>query len=486
MIQPTQPSEAVRTPNGRLSGWKEISAYLGKSVRTAQRWEKELSLPVRRIHTEGGEIVFAFREEIDGWLAGFGPEGPAHCKEMESRDESQQQGPGEPATATVTPVAPAAPATVPSALFRRRPFAWLIAAASLVILGLLSLLGAGPSRLFGGPPPQPVSWKVEGGLLKVFDSGGNHLWDRNFGRPLLDALYALDGGPPREKSAFIADLDGDGTQEVGIILRTEPGPQAGFQVLNHDGSLRFAVQPGYQMQFGDALHAPPWYPAHLLLTDEPDGSKSVWVVYIHNLWFPSLLQKLDPQGKVLGEYWSNGHIEALHEGVYQGRRAMLVGATNNENFAASLAVLDYHNPSGFAPAAQLKYRCANCPAGAPLAFFIFPATELSRIANFRPVGRELRTDGMGNFILNVQQAPLDPALGNQGASAYYVLSPTGRIVEGETADSHRLLHSNLETHNRLHHRFGPACEKQLFPVLRWDHQQQRFVPEYGKLANPPR
>jgi len=31
-----------------LDGWKEISNYLGKGVRTAQRYEQELGLPIRR------------------------------------------------------------------------------------------------------------------------------------------------------------------------------------------------------------------------------------------------------------------------------------------------------------------------------------------------------------------------------------------------------------------------------------------------------
>ena len=51
----------------RLNGWKEIASYLGKGVRTVQRWETEHHLPIRRIGREGGEIVFAFKNEIDAW-----------------------------------------------------------------------------------------------------------------------------------------------------------------------------------------------------------------------------------------------------------------------------------------------------------------------------------------------------------------------------------------------------------------------------------
>jgi phage terminase Nu1 subunit (DNA packaging protein) len=62
-------SESVGGDPGRLNGWKEIAGHLGKGSRTVQRWEKLYGLPVHRLGREGGEIVYAFREEIDGWMA---------------------------------------------------------------------------------------------------------------------------------------------------------------------------------------------------------------------------------------------------------------------------------------------------------------------------------------------------------------------------------------------------------------------------------
>ena len=44
-----------------LHGWKDIAAYVGKSVRSAQRWERELGLPTHRINTPDGQIVYARR-----------------------------------------------------------------------------------------------------------------------------------------------------------------------------------------------------------------------------------------------------------------------------------------------------------------------------------------------------------------------------------------------------------------------------------------
>ena len=49
-----------------LQGWKEISNFLGRDVRTAQRWETSLGLPVRRQGGLGGS-VYAYPGEIEAW-----------------------------------------------------------------------------------------------------------------------------------------------------------------------------------------------------------------------------------------------------------------------------------------------------------------------------------------------------------------------------------------------------------------------------------
>jgi hypothetical protein len=51
-----------------LTSWKDIAEYLGKGVRTLQRWEDQLGLPVHR-PTEGlKSAVLAVPEEIDAWV----------------------------------------------------------------------------------------------------------------------------------------------------------------------------------------------------------------------------------------------------------------------------------------------------------------------------------------------------------------------------------------------------------------------------------
>jgi len=65
-----------------LRSWKEIAAYAGASVRTLQRWEREFRLPIRRIATKKGSVVFAFRSDLDTWFRAR-----TQTAEMTVRDE---------------------------------------------------------------------------------------------------------------------------------------------------------------------------------------------------------------------------------------------------------------------------------------------------------------------------------------------------------------------------------------------------------------
>lgn len=58
-----------RTNPEFLSGWKEIAAYLRKGVRTVQRYERHMGLPVRRPAGKTQGSVLATRAELDKWMS---------------------------------------------------------------------------------------------------------------------------------------------------------------------------------------------------------------------------------------------------------------------------------------------------------------------------------------------------------------------------------------------------------------------------------
>ena len=54
----------------RLDSWKEIAAYLRRSIRCVQRWERTEGLPVLRHWHANGATVYAYRHEVDNWWQG--------------------------------------------------------------------------------------------------------------------------------------------------------------------------------------------------------------------------------------------------------------------------------------------------------------------------------------------------------------------------------------------------------------------------------
>ena len=51
-----------------LNSWKEIATYLERGVRTVQRWERDLGLPVHRIGKGKRSPVYATTSELNFWM----------------------------------------------------------------------------------------------------------------------------------------------------------------------------------------------------------------------------------------------------------------------------------------------------------------------------------------------------------------------------------------------------------------------------------
>ena len=63
-------SGSPSSPTSRriLNSWKEIAAYVGRGVRTVQRYEERLRFPVHRPAARKHSSVLAFSDEIELWL----------------------------------------------------------------------------------------------------------------------------------------------------------------------------------------------------------------------------------------------------------------------------------------------------------------------------------------------------------------------------------------------------------------------------------
>jgi hypothetical protein len=418
--------------------WEGIAAVLQVSVKTAQRYEKEYGLPVRRKRGAKGTVIYALRSELNAWVA-TGRDSVAH-------------EPGTPA---------------PVARTSRISLLWWLAALPVAIAALTL------PRIFA--PREPVSWRIDQQRLSVLDSRGHLVWSRYFDFALQPGGYRPPGGSaaPLDIGQFV-ELDNDGHKELLFLAVGTDEYKRAFYCFNADGTVRFSVVPGHTItrtvRFGDNTFAPPFGVLRYLVVDDAPGRKAVLVISYDPTWFPAVVQKYSASGRLLGEYWNPGRLVELAVVQFGSRRYLFAGGTNNEFHAGSLAVFDWDRPWGFGPASNPRYRCKNCPPGAPLAYFVFPEMDVARVLNAWPAVWRIHQDTQDRVCAQVLQTREPLAYGGPpgliGAAIYcfdkHLVLRSAEIVEG-----YRVVHGVLEAQGRLNHPVGTFEEQQLLPVLHW-------------------
>jgi len=482
------------TNGDRLNGWKEIAAYFGKGVRTVQRWERELGLPVHRIKGNAGEILFASATEIDRWQrereeAARGEQAPLLATSFERQPE---------AVAPVdTRTAGDAGTEGPDSAQASAAGLWNTHRARIIAGVALFVCVAGALAWIGFPRPTPkktptapsvgsgpISWRVSGGRLEALDADNHVLWFYDeFPAPLNDEAYRE---PPRGLlRGAAADIDGDGHRE--LLLAVEAGPGRGvLYCFDATGGVRFKREPGHDVRFGTKTFSPPFNVPGFQLTNEADGRRTIWLAGTHHYDFPAVVEKRDARGELLAEYWSNWHIGLLAEATMAGRRVILVGATNNESGTnnvpdgASLAVVDYNHPSGCSPAATKKYTCTGSAAALPLRFFLFPRTDVCHALAHPPYANQAVVGAGVAEIITVECTGTVGSSGAITAHLGYRFDEDFNLVGAEAAETYRAAHSQLRILPEIDHPFGPRDEQEIAAVREW--KDGRLVPV--KIGRP--
>src|SRR5215469_15397448 len=135
MIDESHPHPALADGrgSGRLETWGEIAAYLGREIRTVQRWEKTMGLPVRRL--VGGpekSRVFAFKQELDLWWR-------EHEATSNAPDSSEEAATSNSSVITPlpSPIETEAPPSFEGQVSRRRWIRWGALALGVTVLLVL-------------------------------------------------------------------------------------------------------------------------------------------------------------------------------------------------------------------------------------------------------------------------------------------------------------------------------------------------------------
>jgi len=458
------PTDGRSTPSpDQLDGWKDIAAYLGKSVRAAQRWERDMGLPVHRLKTPGGQVVFARPSEIEAWKA---------------RVEVPRDEPGDENGDAVADVF-----TEPSA-GRGRAWAWVPFAAGAVAVAAVVMAALLVWRVVG-PGERPVRFQLVGRDLEARDGTGALVWTHRF--PVdTEALELSDGRRSNLEAVQVADFDGDGRREVVVVVTVgalshgEGGVET-LVVLAEDGTVLWQYAPDLSLSFGGRHFDGPWVVYDVLFGGTP-GDRHIWVAYGDSRWWPGFVVRLDRQGEASVRFVQSGLVYGLGYAVRDGRAYVLAAGVNNEYASAALAVFEADGGPTVSPQSEgSAYRCDGCAGGVPVRYFLLPPIEVTRLSPTAPYNAALSIGQVGSTY-EVSTAEWHTS----GVQAIYRLSPSFAPESVNYSDSVWTVHRSLEAEGRVDHP-AEACPERVEPkiVREWADGAWREVPVPVGLALVP-
>ncbi len=412
----------------RLSSWKEISEFLHCDIKTAQRWERERGLPVRRVPGGRKGSVFAYRSELDGWLHGD--------REPLPKPEPRSARPA----------------------WKRR--AVIGVGAGTILAGVAGLvLRRGHRRI------ERVA--IAGSTVTAYDSRGGALWDYELPQAAIQTGWETSSDHPKNWRIRIADFDGDGRQSVLMVVSyrgvnlSDPTKDE-VLMLSNDGSLRwrYAVEPNL-LDRGGGKFEQLWSVSDIILTSAGKGM-DIWASIRHHQRWPACVMHFDAGGTHELRFTNYGHIYKLGTMRVNGERLVLAGGISNVHNTSCLAIFGADDAPCAAPADDPpRFGYYNTPKGRPRHFILFPSSELNAPSN-RRYNQLLSLTEVGS-LLRVEIREGQPP-------CYYIyefaadLKP--RVVR--QSDECATLHQGLEKSGALNHRFGPECPELAKPVaLDW-------------------
>lgn len=413
----------------RLDSWKAIAEYLGRDVRTAMRWSKTKGLPVRRVAGKG-RSVFAFTDDIDAWLRGAIPDVAA--------PEAAVPEPTVPEPPVIDPSP--VPVEAPPPLRAAPPVRW-IAGAALVVLtfataGLMTL-GAG-RRL--------DVWEVS------VDKQGVHRTDGGSGRRTVFSFDSYPGaiGLPRTHRESVVDLDGDGALDIiaGISveerLRDRTVHSGRLLSLTPDGVIRWEHRIDDVIRFGGESFDGPW-----TMTDwrpsPDDAARPPRIAFVahHYTWWPSVVGMLDAKGNRTGTFVNAGWVEGVR---WLSPDRVLIAGFNNPRDGGMVAILDAASPAGRSPEPPGRFQCESCTPAGPLAYFVFPRSELNLLTASRFNRAQAEVSSTAVTVITQELGEEVP-----GATAIYEFDLQMTLRRAVFSDQYWDSHRRLELEGKIRH-----------------------------------
>lgn len=326
-----------------MTSWKEIATHLQVSVKTAQRYETEMGLPVRRL---GGRVSISI-QELAAWQGTAAKENPwwTNLRTLQ------------------------------------------IALAVCVAL-LIGCAGVGAWHMMSHLPGDPMSAVQEGNLLKVLDRKGRQVWEHRFPEVTL---------VPRTMwttSEQFEDIDRDGKMETVMVWQHVGRDAIGWSLhcFSSTGQLLWELKPEDQVRMAAGKTVGPPYVIRsftLFNSPEADGTRWVAATFVHVNEVASTLIVVDSKGKRRGQYWHSGHLNSVQmfDADGDGKAEIVAGGVRHGKEQAVLVAFDPSRVSGAnaMPAGDPRAMVDQGPSSEKWTGYIAKSTLCKRLDSFNYV-----------------------------------------------------------------------------------------------------
>lgn len=419
----------------RLDGWKEIAQYLGRNVRTVQRWERELQLPVRRMGASKGASVFALRSEIDAWLSAQNL-----SSDFDLEDAASDVASSNDQASDLSLESPEPPAR---RLTSRRA---IVISACIVLLALAAVFTGARLR-----KATPTNYRIEQNALVVIDAEGHELWRKNF-----PSVWAV---PLGHRVLWIGDLDGDGSTEVLYAHYPANVSEADPLTLycySARGKELWSFTPGHTVRTADEVFDPPFGIQNFEVVAD-HGRNFVVVSSSHYRYYPNQVAILSPTGRLVSEYWHSGALTQIASGDlnHDGKTELYLTGIDNQYRMATMVMLDLDNAAGASAQTNPHYQILDMPVAKERAKAYFRRTCISRALEPYNEAKYMRL-GKDNIWVSVIEQPGNDPGASVIASVDYDLTPNLELKTVSVPDFFATVHKQLEKRGVLDHPFTQA------------------------------
>ncbi|HEV2194058.1 MAG TPA: hypothetical protein VGR55_00615 [Candidatus Acidoferrum sp.] len=359
---------------------------------------------------------------------------------------------------------PAAPRSVPQANPRRavRVVAVLIALSALGTVGYFSIRG-----LIG--PDQPKLGRLEGSALVIMNAEGKELWRKVFPEGFgPDWYYALG------THTWFADLEGKGHTSV-LFVYAPAGPLSQSSTLicySDRGKEKWRWTPGRELpEFGGSPATFLVAALGVLKATEKRPPRIV-VSSQHHPWWENQMAILDPNGKMISEYWHSGALSylTLADLYGDGKEEIVATGVNNDYLQAELVVLDTDRVFGASSEVRPNFQIHGMGAAQERLRLLFPRSDLNKALFSFNVGTEPTVEH-GSIRLTVGEC-LTPL----GCFVWYEFDKNLRLISAYAGDDFRSNHARFYQNGKDAHPFTKEEQAELQKVRCLVGCKTGFVP----------